>query len=273
MSNQPLSGSWNFRDVAHSTSGAVRPGLLFRSGELTNLAPQGLETLAQHRIGDVADLRSPAEVSAQGPDRVPHGVRVHLLPFAATMTTTADEAAPHEHTLERLLDQGAGSSGSESIGSDTAARYMVEEYRRFPQLPGAQRAVRQIVALLAERRPVLAHCFAGKDRTGFTVGVALSAVGVKPETVMVDYLLSNSATDAVRDGLIEQIRLRRPELNDQALAVLHSRISDDVLGVRPEYLDAAMTSIDENYGSLTGFLEASGIDAAEVRRLHSALLD
>ena len=56
---------------------------------------------------------------------------------------------------------------------------MTEEYQRFPALPGAHLAVRQVISLLAEGRPVITHCFAGKDRTGFTVASVLDTVGVR----------------------------------------------------------------------------------------------
>ena len=61
-----LSGAWNFRDVTHSTGGAVAPGRLYRSGELTQLDDAGLGQLTQLRVTDVADLRSPREVERHG---------------------------------------------------------------------------------------------------------------------------------------------------------------------------------------------------------------
>ncbi|WP_234810376.1 DUF456 family protein, partial [Mycolicibacterium moriokaense] len=43
------------------------------------------------------------------------------------------------------------------------------------ELAGAQRAVRQVISLIGAGRPVITHCFAGKDRTGFTVATVLEA--------------------------------------------------------------------------------------------------
>ena len=57
--------------------------------------------------------------------------------------------------------------------AEAAKRYMTEVYEEFPALTGAQVAVRQVISLLADGRPVIAHCFAGKDRTGFTVATVL----------------------------------------------------------------------------------------------------
>src|SRR6185312_14612390 len=68
-----LSGAWNFRDVAAST-GALRPGRLFRSSELSRLDHDGRATLRRLGITDVADLRAAREVARRGPGRVPDSV-------------------------------------------------------------------------------------------------------------------------------------------------------------------------------------------------------
>jgi len=51
-----------------------------------------------------------------------------------------------------------------------------------------------------------------------------------------------------------------------------ARLSDEVLGVREDYLEAARRSIEENYGSLSGYLEAAGVTAEDVARVRTALL-
>ena len=45
-----------------------------------------------------------------------------------------------------------------------------------------------------------------------------------------------------------------------------------MLGVRAEYLDAARQTIDDNFGSLDGYLRDAGITEADVDRLRDALL-
>ena len=43
--------------------------------------------------------------------------------------------------------------------------------------------------------------------------------------------------------------------------------------MREEYLDAARRTIERDYGSLRGYLEAAGVTDADVARLRAALLD
>src|SRR5208283_2739231 len=165
-----------------------------------------------------------------------------------------DGAAPHEHAFQQMLKNGESDESSESI-NETAARYMVDEYRQFPTRNGAQRAVRRVITLLAAGRPVLTHCFAGKDRTGFLVATVLEAVGIDRDTIVADYLRSNDAVPQLRARIAEMIQQRSDtELTPEVVTFTEARLSDGVLGVRAEYLAAARQAIDEQFGSLAGYL-------------------
>ncbi len=264
-----LSGAWNFRDVASCTAGAVRPGRLYRSAELTKLDDTGIEQLSRLGVTDVADLRSPPEVQRHGTDLVPDGVVVHALPFV-DVVATVDGESPHEHAFQRLLTE---KPDDESVG-DTARRYMTDEYRRFATAPGALRAVRQMVALLGGGAAVLTHCFAGKDRTGFGVAVVLTAAGVDRDAVTADYLCSNTAAPELREHIRTTIRNRAGgEIPAEAAEFLEARLSDDVLGVREEYLAAALRTIDDEFGSLREYLRAAAVTDDDVTRLGAALCE
>jgi protein-tyrosine phosphatase len=56
------------------------------------------------------------------------------------------------------------------------------------------------------------------------------------------------------------------------VAFTEARLSDEILGVREEYLAAARRTIGEAYGSLDGYLRSAVITEADVNRLHDALL-
>jgi protein-tyrosine phosphatase len=265
-----LQGAWNFRDVADST-GVLRPGRLFRSGELSDLADGGRDELDRLGITDVADLRSRSEVQRHGPGRVPDGVDIHLLPIPdlGPDELNEDGEAPHEHAFKRLLED----KPEDEPVSDAATRYMVDEYSRFPTYNGAQQALHRVVSLLADGRSVLAHCFAGKDRTGFTVALVLEAAGVERDAIVADFLRSNQAVPQLRDRILDAVRQRSDvEVTPELMAFTEARLSDEVLGVREEYLGAARSTIDENFGSLDGYLRSAGITDADVARLRSALL-
>jgi protein-tyrosine phosphatase len=271
-----LSGAWNFRDVADGTA-ALRPGRLYRSGELSRLDDDGRDTLCRLGITDVADLRATREVTRRGPGLVPDGVEVHLLPFpdlGDEEESDTDDQAPHEHAFQKLLtgDDGQVDQSEEAINA-AAVRYMTDEYRQFPTRNGAQRALHRVVTLLAAGRPVLTHCFAGKDRTGFVIATVLEAIGIDRDTIVVDFLRSNDAVPQLRTQISEMTRQRTDtELTPEVMTFTEARLSDGVLGVREEYLVAAWQAIDEEFGSLDAYLRDSGITEADVARLRAELL-
>ena len=242
----------------------MRPGRFFRSSELSSLDDAGRDTLRRLGITDVADLRSAREVERHGAGAVPAGVQVHLLHFHEVAATNGE--APHETAFQKMMTE---KPDDEDVAV-AAGRFMTEEYQRFPTLGGAQRAVRQVVSLLADERPVIAHCFAGKDRTGFTVATVLEAIGVDRDAVLADFLRSNAAVPQLREQILRSVRERTETAEE--VTFVEARLTDAVLGVREEYLDAARRTIADNYGSLRNYLEAAGVTDDDVTRLRSALL-
>ena len=259
----PLSGAWNFRDVAEKAG--IAAGRLFRSGELSRLDDAGRETLARVGVTDVADLRSAPELERHGAGLVPNGVVIHHLPFVETIASDAD--APHEHAFQKMLTE---KPDDESV-SAAASRYMTEEYGRIARSPLAQRAVHRVVTMLGNDGRVLAHCFAGKDRTGFTIAMVLEAAGVDRDAIMADYLASNDAVPELRTHIVETIRNRMSE-TPEAAEVAEARLTEAVLGVQEAYLESARRAILEDFGSLDGYLDAAGVTRDHIAKLRASLL-
>lgn len=195
---------------------------------------------------------------------MPGNVAVHNLPFPEV--SHLHDEAPHESSWNKMLTEY-----SEEDPSVAAQRWMTQEYERFPTLRGAGRAVRQIITMIGAGRPVLVHCFAGKDRTGFAVAVALAAAGVPTDAVLADYLRSNEAVPRLRDAILMTMR-SRDGVTDEVVSFAESRLTDEVLGVREEYLSSARRVLDETHGGLAGYLEAAEVTTEDVQRLRMALL-
>ena len=259
-----LSGAWNFRDVAEQTG--IAPGRFFRASELSKLDDAGRAALTGYGVTDVADLRTLRELEKHGAGLVPAEVGIHHLPFVET--TASDDEAPHEHAFQRMM---LDKPDDEDVG-DAAARYMSEEYGRIAAAPLAQQAVRRVVTLLGSGRRVLAHCFAGKDRTGFTIAIVLEAAGVGRDAIVADYLRSNAAVPQLRESILANVRARAAEA-PEVLELAEARLTEAVLGVREEYLDTARRTLDSEFGSLRGYLESASVTDADVARLRAALND
>ncbi|MTE12835.1 tyrosine-protein phosphatase [Nocardia aurantiaca] len=220
-----ISGTFNFRDLggARTAGGStVREGVLLRSAQLSRVDEAGLATLGELGVTDVHDLRGFAEIDYIGHDLIPDGVRLNITPFDPRI----GETPPHE--ARRHV---------------TASRHMLEVYRLFPAMPEAHVAIKSLAeSLLAGT--ALVHCAAGKDRTGWAVATILRAVDVTEEEIYADYLLSNDAVPTLRAFMAGD--------TDEEL-------SDDLLGVRPEYLESATNSMLAMYGGLDGYLAEIGI--------------
>jgi protein-tyrosine phosphatase len=170
-----------------------------------------------------------------------------------------------------LLEEGTRPC-LESLGNAPTARtaelLMVRTYELLPAA-FAPRLAELFRVLLEGQAPALVHCSAGKDRTGFVVATILSALGVRREAVLQDYLSAaapeHAARNRERTAQIMQIVLGRP-LAPAAVAALS--------GVRPEFLEASLAAIDRDYGSLGKYLErAAGLDAAARSALEARFLE
>ncbi|WP_067720209.1 tyrosine-protein phosphatase [Nocardia yamanashiensis] len=220
-----ISGTFNFRDVggARTTGGnTVREGVLLRSAQLSRLDAPGQATLLGLGVTDVHDLRGYKEIDFIGHDALPEGVNLHVTPFDSRM----GETPPHE-----------------ARRSVTASMHMLEVYREFPAMPEAHLAIKKLADSVLTGT-ALVHCAAGKDRTGWSIATLLRAVDVTEEDVYADYLLSNDAV---------------PTLRSFMTSALDEELSDDLLGVKPEYLETATKSMLDMYGDVGGYLSEVGI--------------
>lgn len=250
-----LAGATNFRSLGGlpaSGGRRVRPHALMRADRLAALTDADWRAVAGTGIATICDLRSEAE-RAEHPNRVPAQLAVRELHCDIRNDLRADPA------LARLLVQDPTARGAE--------RLMIEIYRRFPAYMGGT------LATLAERllmggAPLLVHCSAGKDRTGFVIAMLLHALGVPEELIRQDYLASRQwpGRESHRASLEARLGafIAPEELPDAV---------DTVLDVREAYLDAALDALSAEFGSVPRYLEvAAGVDAARIDRLRGALL-
>jgi protein-tyrosine phosphatase len=98
--------------------------------------------------------------------------------------------------------------------------------------------------------PMVIHCHAGKDRTGFICAVILAALGVPDQHIVADYLLTAKRLDR------RQLSLEVVETFSAFVGVpLSTEALQAALDVRPEYLNAAMHSLETDYGGVEGYLQ------------------
>jgi protein-tyrosine phosphatase len=255
-----LRGAPNARDLGGLVGPdgrRVRPGALVRAPALGRLADEDVAALDGFGLVDVIDLRHPDEIALAPVDRLPAGLTATHVP----VFDPDDEV----FTFVAAVMLGHELPDRPDVGDPVAA--MTGVYRWFVTSAAARagfgRAVRRIAA--AGGRPVLFHCSAGKDRTGWLSAVLLTALGVDRDTVTVDYLRTNEDAREVIDKVIAALASRRG-LDPAAVR--------PVLVAAPEYLDAAYDEVKREFGSFDGYLRAGlGLDERLLGELRAALLE
>ena len=261
-----IPGTWNARDVGGRAvpDGARAPlatGVLLRTASLAAVEPAGLAVLADYDVRTVLDLRSPQEVARDGADVVPAGTQVLALPFGAPHAPKARTAEASADATGDLAGEVAGADMARVLASlvgtdaatlapaDLGQAIMKGIYRRFVTDSDAHAAVcTALTAIASSTHAVLVHCSAGKDRTGWIVALVQAICSVPADQILQEYLLSARAAADLAASL-------------PTIPGVDAAVWDALLTVRPEYLAAAQGEVERTFGSLTGYLDAIGVDA------------
>jgi protein-tyrosine phosphatase len=237
-----LEGASNLRDIGGwpvADGRRVRHGIAYRSAALHGLTEADLGHLARTGLRTVCDLRGRQE-AARAPSRLPPGAAAHPLPIEPFVGAS----------LRDMLEGGAATGeGATALLRQAYLAYVSDH------LP----AYRRLFALLLEeeRRPLLFHCSAGKDRTGIGAALILTVLGADRATVVADYV----ATDRFwrRDHPL-------PPGVPQAAA-------DAILATHPALLEEALDAALTRFGGVEGLAaDGLGLDASSLERLREAML-
>jgi protein-tyrosine phosphatase len=250
-----LRGGCNFRDIGGYAAQAstVRWGKVYRTGVLSYLTDEDHRTLQPLNVSAICDLRR-AEEREREPTRWPGSV--HLLHWSdgERVPTIRGFAAHHPAT---------------PAGMRSA---MLDLYQALPAWM-APRLRGMFECIAADRTPLIVHCAAGKDRTGLAIAVLLHVLGVRMDTILEDYVLTNSV------GNFEQFIHTRTDsqlgLADQhrPLLQLAPEIRQILFGAEAEYLQAAFAVIDSRLGGMDAYLgDLVQVDTQILQRTRNALL-
>ena len=237
----PLERGSNLRDVGGWPSAGgmrMRFGRLYRSAALADISDADKQRVAGLGIRSVCDFRG-TEERRRAPMPIAGAKTISLAVEPSVGAGLRDILATREATGEDLMTLLRRAYQDYALGSTA-------QYARF-------------FALLLEPGglPLLYHCSAGKDRTGFATALILTAIGVSWEHVTADYLATNRfwRRDTVQSG------------------DLSPALGEILLGAHLELLEAAFAAIRQTDGSIDFYLNrALGLDDAARQRLRDLLL-
>ena len=135
---------------------------------------------------------------------------------------------------------------------------MMQVYTKLPFDNPAYRLLVQVV--LEEEVPVLFHCSAGKDRTGFGAALLLLLLDVDEETILNDYVLSNQYRKKENAKIYAQVAASQTDV-------------EAVMGVQKQYLRTALQAIKQRYQTYEAYFQAEfGIDETQRKHLKQRYL-
>ena len=241
-----LTGASNFRDLGgYETEDGMKlkRGLIYRSDNLSHLSEEDLQKINEIGIKTVCDFRSDIEL-----DEFPSLFSEKTLPKL-------------KHIPIKTL--GTRDLRELSIKDDVTSEEMAREMQHHYVLYVHQhkKKYRDFINLVALGEiPLVFHCFAGKDRTGFGALLYLGLLGVKKETIIEDYLLTNKF-------------FKGPIVNEEWRDTSSEKLQP-LFEARVDYINAAFSEIYSSYNSIEDFVvKELEIDSQTLDLLKTRILE
>lgn len=249
----PLQGGRNFRDLGgyRTTDGRhVKWGMLYRSGSMHGLTDSDYAALERRGIKVVCDFRDVGERASEP---------------VSWPSANAPRVLTEEYKLDMASFMPAGNPKGWTAAQASAA--MTASYpRMLDTFRGQYR--RMFAELLAGHAPLAFNCSAGKDRTGVAAALLLTALGVPRQTVIDDYLLTNTYLDGAK--LMAQSAQAGPA---SPLAGIPPAVAHAMMAADARYISAALKVLDAHPGGARGWLrDEMGLSAADLAALQRMYL-
>jgi protein-tyrosine phosphatase len=222
-----LGGARNFRDLGgYQTADGrlVRRAHVYRSDALAELTDADLVTLSDLGVRTIYDLRRDEECE-HSPGRL-SCVRLELPSRRVSDTDPA--------TLQSAAD---------------GERWLLEDY--LGMLANAGPVFSRLFSALAApgSGPAVFHCTAGKDRTGLTAALLLTALGVERSVILDDYELTNRFKPARIVPDVVDLFVGEGLGRDAAQAIL---------GAPRWAMAEALETLDDLYDGIDAYLHGPG---------------
>ncbi len=247
----PMDGSYNTRELGgyKTLDGKyVKWGVLFRSDKLSDISEADQNYLVNLGIKKIVDFRSESEKN-EDPDKIPEDIDYVEMPIEVDGAMRTKIEAILKGEIDRDVKSFLIEANEEFINNYSHI------YSKF------------LKDLAREQKPTLFHCTAGKDRAGFAAAITLIAIGVSKEDAIEDYMKTNEYTADRIEEMISNIEL-------MSLYQTDGELLRPLLGVEREYLETALKTAEDQYGSIEKYIrEGLGISEEEIQKLKSFLLE
>lgn len=261
----PIEGAVNFRDLGGYTTSdgrEVKWHRIFRSGQLDKVTLAGCEQLKLLNIGAVVDLRTNTEQQS-------YPSHPEAFSNADTLQWQRGEIPQHLQAIKEWRES-VTSQDPDAVRETMKANYPIKLYsHRF-----AYRAL--LEQLIKSDRSLLFHCAAGKDRTGVAAALVLSLLGVDEQTIIEDYLITQSQlSDRLEKWVLGGATIEEHYHAFQTMVEeLPFEMLKPVFDADRVYIEHLLDYINEHYGSFEDYAKnILGFSRTDIERLRERNLD
>lgn len=250
----PIQGVINFRDLGgyQTRSGQqVRWGKAYRSAQLDRLTTQGIAQLQALNIKTVVDLRFSEETLMYPTLRA-------AVPQAQMLSWHDEQDSQHSNLIR---DKAAKVMGGWRDSLDSNDPELVREAMRmnYPQKLYSHAMIyrRMLHALIDEQSPIVFHCAAGKDRTGVAAALILGLLGVDDQTIIEDYLVTQSQMGELVESWLAGGATDREHYADfqKRLIDLPRELVQPVFEADPSYIETLLDYVESQYQGFVNYAE------------------
>ncbi|KAH9938005.1 protein-tyrosine phosphatase-like protein [Fomitopsis serialis] len=228
----------------------IRPGFVFRSGEISSITEDGKATLRELGVTTVYDLRSDTEIQRyETPSPDIDGVDIVRLPVFKT-----EDYSP-EMMAKRFELYASGKTEA-----------FMELYSQI--LDNGGPAFGTILRHVRDRpnEAIIFHCTAGKDRTGVAAALLLKIAGVSDDSIAEDYALTRVGREPARQMVMARLA-QMPMFASNTEAALN------MFTCRHETMLAFLSLLRDRYGGVEEYISTfAGLSPHDIQQIRTNLL-
>lgn len=243
-----LQGAVNVRELGGlplKNGKTVKHKKLIRSGKLSALTPEDCRMLHDvWNVTAIADLRNGVEI-AENPDLELEGAIYRHISLLSGYAEGVSREENGLSVMDRML------MTAKILASHGGAPEMLRRtYAGMAEDPYSINGIRTFFSMVLKQPEgaFLWHCTAGKDRTGVTAMLLLSALGAEMDVIREDYLLTNEQTRKFRENILDVQRNRGVDEN-------LLREIDVFQSVDWTFMESFLAAVDRLHGGIDAFLK------------------
>lgn len=245
----------------------VKDNLLLRTAKLSTASEEDLQTLKDtYNLGYVVDFRTSSEI-ASAPDPQISGVeniQIRILDESQDASAATNASVSGIYNIDT---SNPAASMLPIIRSGYISNQMYVDMALSETGMKGYREFFQVLLNNEDGKAVLWHCTGGKDRAGLAAVLVLSALGVDRETILNDFALTNNFVQQNVEYM-GRMAMQLTSNPDEINGVMY------LTGVNRDYMETLLNTIDEQYGSIEGYLvNAIGLTPDDFTKLQTMYLE